>query len=432
MRFLLILFFLFAVCPSWQAADIPESMELGLKDVLLMAQDRNVGVIVANERVRRAIAQIHESGSEFLPQLTAEASGQRQTTDIRGQGLALGGIGPKVGPFNSFEAKVKLTQMIFDPSALARLDAARKHKLFSDAELKKARQDAMALTAVLFINARLAAQKIPVTQVILDRDKSKWDVALTKLKQGQGTSDEATFAEAAHAASEHLYQSAESDAEEKRLDLLAALGIPLDTTIIFKENDDPVSLDPVTLPDMDDLLKGHPDIDSANELLNESKAQQVTEKWEYAPKISAFGDYGPSGKGPAPADSSETYSVGAQVSFPILDGGLKNSRIRQAESQTKENAAKLDDVVLNTKSGILSAQAMVRETESLLKEKDLQLQVSQQRQRQAEVRFNTGSGNAQLAVSRFDKTQAQMAHLLSQIHLARSLGKIENLILLPE
>jgi outer membrane protein len=345
MRFLLILFFLFAACAPLQAADIPNPMELGLKDVLLMAKDRNVGVIVANERVRRAVAQIHQSGSEFLPQLSAEASGQRQTTDIRGQGLALGGIGPKVGPFNSFEAKVKLTQMIFDPSALARLDAARKHKLFSEAELKKARQDAMALTAVLFINARLAAQKIPVTQVILDRDKSKWDVALTKFQQGQGTSDEATFAEAAHAASEHLCRSAESDAEEKRLDLLAALGIPLDTTIIFKENDDPVSLDLVTLLDMDDLLKGHPDIDSANELLNESKAQQLTEKWEYAPKISAFGDYGPQGKGPAPADSSETYSVGAQVSFPILDGGLKNSRIRQAESQTKENAAKLDDVV---------------------------------------------------------------------------------------
>ena len=117
-----------------QTSQMP--VRLSLKDALKNADTINLQVLMANARLDQAIARISQAQAALLPQLEGVISGARQTSDLRAEGLQIPipGFATHVGPYNTFDARPRLTIALFDPSAFERFQAAKKGENLSRAE----------------------------------------------------------------------------------------------------------------------------------------------------------------------------------------------------------------------------------------------------------------------------------------------------------
>ena len=132
---------------------------LTLKEVLQIAEESDIHLILSQERLVQALARVEQNKSVLLPQISVSSSERRQTRDLRSSGISFSGD-PLVGPFNSFDIRAQMTQTLFDASTISRLKAAQAGKELSAAELKKTKEDVLALIATMFVNARRSKESL--------------------------------------------------------------------------------------------------------------------------------------------------------------------------------------------------------------------------------------------------------------------------------
>jgi outer membrane protein TolC len=406
-----------------------ESLPLSLRQVLQMASERDIRLILSQERVAQALARIEQSRSVLLPQVSLNASQHRMTRDLRSSGITLPGD-PLVGPFNTFDARAQLTQTLFDSSAMMRLKVAQAGKQLSLTELRKTKEDVLALMATLYINARRAQESLEYAKTIKAREEKRMRIMQLRSKDGAASLLDVQQVQALYNQALSLWQNTANKATNTRLDLLAALGLDLEQAVIFNQEDE------ISFPDPTEEADTHnsPQLQTAEEELSLNQMNRSVEKSDFFPKISALADYGPSGL--TPSDTNNTYTLGVQASWPIFDGGLRRSRVKEKESEVKSAEAILMDTKRKVKADSMKARIAFEQAEIVLKERISQRDVSQHQLRLAQQRFQDGIGSdvevleaqAQDATISEQESEARAQLLLAQIEWAHTLGKIDHLL----
>ncbi|HOW35525.1 MAG TPA: TolC family protein [Candidatus Omnitrophota bacterium] len=428
-RFIAVIVFAVAAIayPSF-AQDKAEILSLGLGDVLKMAVQRDARIIMAEERVAQSVARLGQSRSVFLPQLTASASQKRQTSDLRSVGISLGG-NPKIGPYNSFDARIKLTQTIFDAAAIKRLQAAGENRQLSLAEQRKTREDVLALVAVLFIDAQRAEERVEPLKLCLKRDEKLLSIAEKRFSLGTASALELKQAKADYFLSRHNLTAAHREQNERKLDLLAALGIPFEQSVVLVKAE---SLPEIFLPpeEKDFDVSRHPDVEVAQKQLDQNKKISSAERADFLPKISGIADYGSNGENPD--NSSNVYMLGVQATLPIFEGGNRISRIREADSRVKENQANVESVKRYARAGTIVTREKIEEARALVEQRQAEWEVLRQALDVAANRFQSGLGSetdvieaeTDLALAADQRDEALAFYLTAQINRVHALGQI--------
>ncbi len=420
----------FLLGSSVLSADEPANvLLLSLRDALTLARQRHAEIIMADERVEAALARLGQSAAGILPHFSGFVAGSRQTRDLRGQGIALPGD-PHVGPFNAFDARVKMTQAIFDPGAVARLNAASKGKELSFAERTKVEEDVLALVATLYLNASQAVEELKARRVTLQSDEHALKTLVTRFREGTASAIELDSARNRYEESHLKWAQAESEEVRTRLDLCAALDLPMDGKIEFVSQDLAVDWDQEEFLSLED----HPDIVKAQQDLDWKIAQRGAERSEWLPRVSALADYGKSGQ--SPDESSRTYSVGLQATIPIWEGGLRENLIKEATSRVNESQLRLEDAQRQTRARVLTAFETIKEAQAFIRLANAQMQAADRQAKLAANKLGTGQGSRQdvldsLAVqasARADEARALAAYQSAQVNLAHALGRMEELL----
>jgi outer membrane protein TolC len=416
-------------------AEAPLSLSLG--EALRMASERHIQVLLAQERVQQALARIGQSRSRLFPQLQGTAYQYRRTFNLESIGidnLPVPGFDPLVGPFNTFDARASLTQMLFDAPALSRLKSARLGHLLSQADLKKVGQDAMALVANLFLEARLAQERVPRLRTLLSRDELNDRLARERLSLGLGSELEVSQARAAREQSRLQVTSAETEALERRLDLAAALGLPQDRPIDFVLEE---KIDRQPLPsstELPPLVAGHPEIESARRLIAQREQERKTEVAEFYPKLSGNADIGTNGE--HPGNAVATYNFGGQMTIPIYQGGLQKARIAEASSRLKESEAQLEDTTRLQEAKAAQALAALRLSLEAWRTADTNLAFANRQFSLAQTRLNTGLGSryevaqaqAERASALDEKSEALATYYQAKVNFAHAVGTLNTWI----
>ena len=195
---------------------------------------------MADARLEQTIARLSQAQSELLPHVDGDVSGARQTVDLRAEGLQIPipGFREHMGPFNTFDARPRVTIALFDPSAFERFQAAKKGEDLSEAELGKTREDILALVATLYIDAQRKQQTVKLLKTILEKDQMGFDLSKDKLNQGTGTELDSNKFKSDLDQTKYLFAQAKLQAEDALLDLEAALQIPFDRPLLFLDDKD--------------------------------------------------------------------------------------------------------------------------------------------------------------------------------------------------
>jgi len=433
-RILILIFLTLSIASEVMAQSSNEmSIHLSLKDALASVDTINFKVLMANARLEQAIARIAQAQSDLLPHLDGVASGGRQTVDMRSEGIQFPGLGPHLGPYNTFDARLRVTVALFDPSAFERFQAAKKGEDLSQAELEKTREDILALVATLFVDAQRKQQTVDLLQTLLERDQMAYDLSQDNLTQGTGTLLDSNKLESDLDQTKFLLEQAKLQAEDARLDLAAALQLPTDVPFDYFD-DKPFLKNLEKNADINFNNATNADMALASSQLDARMADQKSAYADFLPKVAGSADYGRSGE--SPDHGSNTYFVGLQASLPLWDGGQQQAKLKEVKGEIKEAQENLLDVSQQTLVTIAKARSAIVEAD------DLRIAKTQERltaERSLRIAFHAqeiGSGSvfevmlakSALALAEDEYNEAQATWEMAHIDLLHAQGKLRSLI----
>ncbi len=403
-----------------------KSRKLSLSDALQIANLQQIDIVIARERIQQALARIAQARAPLLPQLNATSYQTRHIKNLEAMGISNPFQGPLTNPFNSFDARLSLTQSIFDPVTLARLQTAKLGREFAEAEMEKTREDTLTLVAVLYLRAHRAQQTLQSLRTKHKFLEKEIRLAGLKLQTGMGTQLEITQKKAQISQSEMEVANAQKETDQTRLDLLQALGLSAEESLTFTSSSIP------TLPPSADQT--HPDLMMASKGVELRESELKASTKEYLPQLEAMADYGASGTHPSHVEG--TYTVGAQLQIPLFNGGARPAKIREIKSQTQEAKDRLENTQNQIEIKIANAKLALKSVDSFLKAAKAQLQSARQHQSIVHSQQENGLGTSfesieadiQLIQSQEGMDDAQNLYSLAQVHLLHAEGRMRSMI----
>ncbi len=408
-------------------------LRLSFVEALRQAGDKAVDPKVAAEKLAQAVARLRQAKSALLPQIEVAAGEVRQTRNLEAQGIKIPQTDPLVGPFNTSDARVALTQRLFDAVAWAkvRTDAAAVERATLSLQVSKDRS--MAMVGSLYIEAQRAAQRIVVARSMLDRDQAAASLASAGYAAGIETKLAVDRARAVELASRRRLLEQRAAGKARNRELAVALGYPASQQFIL-----PILVSPPRwrVPEPQELLADlaqHPEVAVAKSRLKQSQLGIRAVKASLFPTFTVATDYGLSGD--KFFSGRSTYSYGFSINLPLFQGGLRLGQLAEANSQQRSAQIQLDDRGRTLEASARRAIDMLSSVQAARKEAKANKLAALRGVKVQRAKLVAGLGSqydllaarAALSIATDELNEAVAAERMAYLNLYYSLGKISNL-----
>ncbi len=136
--------------PSGTATSTP--LALSISDAIDRALAHNLGILIADEGVERERGQRWRTLSQLLPNVNGRLAETRQKVNLAAFGFPLpAGVPAVVGPFDVFDARVGLSQSVFDLHAINDARAQAHDAAAARYSVKSARDLVVLVAANLYL-----------------------------------------------------------------------------------------------------------------------------------------------------------------------------------------------------------------------------------------------------------------------------------------
>ena len=404
---------------------------VGVRDAIDAAIETNLTAKLAKADTEAARAQALQAASSLLPSVLGTASqGRVLRENLAAQGLSGGPIPALIGPFNSFDARLSLSQTLFDLSAIDRVRAAGAGKEFAARQEEAAREQVSAAAALSYVEALRARRSVAAAKADDELARRLLSQAADQEKEGTATGVDVVRAQtrAAAAAVELLQaQVAERDAAIR---LSRVAGWPLGEELAFADD---LSTSPAAVEPLESALArardARPEAAAARERAREDGLLVSAARAESAPTISALAAVGLSGNEPD-GGARAAGAVGAGLSVPIFSGGLIQGRVDAARAERSRSEARLSDVLVQVEEDVRLAYEHLTEAEKQVSAAEQTRGLAEQELKMAEDRYEAGTGdNVAVVTAQAELAQARSAFVSSlagdqdaRIDLAAAIG----------
>ena len=418
-------------------------LTLSLKQAVqvALAKDGSTRVRLAQELVRQARAQSAQQRSSLLPNLDGSATLQNRTTNLAAIGIGFrelpGGFSfPQfVGPFGTFDARVRVNQTLLDVSAVRRFQASR--IAIGEAQLNDAGvQDQVAgavasnYMAALHADARLEAARadVQLAEAIVR-------LANDQKKAGTGTGIEVTRASVQLANERQQMIVAENDRRRTYLEVLRTIGLPLGTQVSFSQQLQSAPFQTLPLEQaLVSALNTRSDFQAQQRREEKMRLQVSAVKLERLPSLHGFADYGSLGS--SIGNSLPTRTIGASLVLPIFDGGRREGREAELRSQLEQERVKTEDLRQEISLELRVALDDLQSAETQVKVSEEGLQLSTAELEQAQRRYRSGitsslevtDAQARMARARENRVAALFRFNQAKVELGMAMGTIQKMI----
>lgn len=349
-------------------AAVPAPQGLTLDDALREAAARNPDLKVLAERVRQSSELTWKAWSAYLPRVTAGGTFTHNSIpDVTFQtpsAFAIRDVGaPATDPNpglpgapsafvlvpsafdniviqkqNQLAAQLEADQALIAPQALFGIASAGAATRATQAQLESTRRDVLFGVAQVFYGAAGAKQAVAVAERQLALDLEREKDARVRYQAGTSTRVALLRAQIDRTTAEQDLKRARNSYAASRVALATLLDRKDAGFDVVLPPPPPEPGDPRTLEDR--ALTERPDVQAAREQISLAERNRNGVFARYAPTLGAFARWqwanlaGFSGK-------YSTWAVGLGLSWTLLDGGLRESDLRDAQSRVVEAEASL-------------------------------------------------------------------------------------------
>ena len=411
----------------------PEPLQLTILDAINRGLEHNLGLLLANDNVNHATSERTNALAALLPDISGRVSETRQVVNLAAFGFPLpAGIPSIVGPFNVFDARVRVSQSIFNLSDIKGHRAEEHNVAAAQLSVRSARDLVVLVSANAYLEALAAAARAASAQAQMESADAIFRQATNMKESGLVAGIDVLRADVQLATERQRVTAARNESEKTKLQLARLIGLPLGQPFALVED-----LPFVPVPDMtldaalEQAYKSRPDYLAALEKVAAAELERSSIANERLPSLQLNADYGALGL--TPRDSAATYAVIGAVNVPIFNGGRTNARLADADATLRTRKAEADDlkasIYYDVRTAFLDLQATREQMEVATRSRDLAAQtLVQARDRfAAGVTSNIEVVQAQEAVAESSEQfiAAQYGYNVSKALLARGLGVAE-------
>ncbi|HXS99371.1 MAG TPA: TolC family protein [Elusimicrobiota bacterium] len=405
---------------------------VGVRDAIDSAIATNVTTKLASAESEAARAQALEAASSLLPGVLGTASQSRIfRQNLAAIGLTGGPIPSLIGPYNSFDARLRLTQTLFDFSTIKRYQAAGAGKELAARQEDAAREQVAAAASLAYVEALRARKAVAAAQA--DDELAKRLLAQAQDQEKAGTVNGVDVVRAQtreSAAGVELLQAqvAERDAAIR---LSRVAGWPLGDELAFAEDLSTAALSSEPLEHALAAAQSlRPEIAAAREQARRDALLVTAAQSERAPSLVGLADVGLSGNQPD-SGARATGSIGAALSVPLFTGGEIRGKVAAAKAQKSRSDALLADAVAQVEEDVRLAYEHLSEAQRQVAAAEQTRNLAEQELKMAEDRYEAGAGdNVAVVTAQAELAQARSAFVSSlagehdaRINLASALGE---------
>jgi outer membrane protein TolC len=414
-------------------------LRLSLQDAIAVAGSVKgpAAVQIAAAAEDAARARVALTRAYRLPLLDVTVSDSNVTRNLGAEGFnfptGVPGftIPQSVGPFNIFDARVQMTQTIFDLSAIregrgvtAALTAAHAntlaHGLASQIEV------AHDYLAALRANAGVEAADDVTAQA-----ESLMETAQHRVDAGQAADSELDEARLRLATSRRSLAAAQNEGSAAMLQLVDDLGLDLDTRVELTDHLAPPAEDVPEIADAVALaLRNRPELQTAAAKQAEAQDHDRSIAARHLPTVAAYGDVGPEG-------SVVTHTVGVSATITIFDGGRikaqqaeANAAVRQANIEQRELRRQIEMDVRKAVGNLKAAAVQVTEAnEEVASAQDQAARVQRRLANGIATASDLSAAQQSVSAAQADEAQAYFSWYQARVDLAAATGSMGTLSL---
>jgi len=414
-------------------------LSLSLREAvaLALAPEGDVRVRVAEQQLRRARAQQDDVRAALLPHVEASLEEHNRTVNLEALGIRipLPGFRPFVGPFATFDLRATATQTLFDLSLVRRFQAASASVDAARADLERVRDHVAGQVARLYLAALRAEAALATARANVTLAEALLQLARDQKAAGTGVGIEVTRAEVQLAHERQQLLIAETERRRAHLELLKALGLPLEMELQLT---DALTYTPMEMPTVEQALRTawRSRADYAAQQEREAAAELAyrATRWERLPSLVGFADYGTIGSSAARTVPTRTY--GFVLRLPLFDGGRREARQAEAHAAWQQERARTEDLRRHIELEVRLALDGLRSAEEQVKVAESGLRLAERELEQARHRYEAGvttslevtDAQTRLQRARENYLAALYAYNVACLDLALSTGTLRQLL----
>ena len=422
---------------SGAAKITPGNGVLSFERAIQLAISNNLTTLLARERRNEARGNKQESLAPLLPNVDAVAYQASLTENLAAlgfhPGLVPGFDSTFVGPFRNFDARVRLTQTIFDLSAIRGYQAGKAGVQVAELQEALARERVASGVGLIYLQALSADRSVVAAQSNVELAQALLKLAQDQRDAGIATGVDVIRAQTRLAEQQVALAQAQTSAEQARLDLQRVVGLPLGSSLTLS---DQLMFTEEPLPAVETAIaqanEDRREVQVAEEQNRVSKLERQAANAEYLPSIEFIGDYGVSGITPT-TSNLPTRSAAVQVNVPIFNGGLTRGRVTAATSRQKQTELELSSIRGQVEEDVRLALTTLRTAAVQVRAADESVLLAQRELEMARDRFRSGVGDnlevvtaqTSLANARDAQVKALAQHNAARLNLAAALGRAE-------
>jgi outer membrane protein len=411
--------------------------ELSFEQAIRLAIENNLATLLAHERRNEARGAKQQSLAPLLPNVSAGAYQASLTENLAALGFLPGTIpgfnSSFVGPFRNFDARLFLTQTIFDLSAIRNYQAGRAGIRVAELQEGLAREQVASATGLIYLEALRADASVVAAQANVELAQALLKLAQDQRNAGVATGVDVTRAQTRLAEQQVGLAQSQTTSETARLNLQRVIGLPLGTSLTLTDQlrfrEEPLLVVEAAVAQANQDRR---EIQVAEEQNRVSDLERQAVRAEYLPSVELVGDYGVSGITPTNSDLP-TRRVAVQVNVPIFNGGLTRGRVTEATSRQRQTELELSNIRGQVEEDVRLALTTLRTAAVQVRAADESVTLAQRELEMARDRFKSGVGDnlevvtaqTSLANARDAQVTALAQHNAARLNLAAALGKAE-------
>ena len=408
-----------------QDVQVSENMtRLKLDDAIDLGIKNNLITKISVQKVDEALGRKMQAMAALLPNINAGVAQQRTFREnFESQGLKFPGLNTSnVGPFNTFDARLQLTQQVINFSAVSNFKAGVKDVNAARYDKEFNRQKVVLLVALDYLDALRAQGDYKAAEANLKLSRKLLDQAQDQFQSGLANSVDVARAQTRVAQDEFKMANSRTGVHDAFLELQRSTGLPYDgvlkmmNTLGFIREAVPARSDAMAQADEKRL-----DLQVAKEHISASQYRLLGAKEERLPQIDFVSDLGPSGIEPNKTDRMAS-SFTVRLTMPIWDSGRISGEVKESNAQEKQAEIFYDDLKRQVEEDIQKALWLIdTDTDQVIAAGHV-VGLSKHELDLASDRFMQGVGdnievlNAQTAL---EEARSQYVSALTLYHAAR-------------
>ena len=212
---------------------------LSYEQAVRLAIDNNLATLRAHERRNEARGQQEQARAPLLPNVSGVAYQADLTVNLVALGFQPGtfpGISRTfLGPFKNFDARLLLSQKVFDLSAIRNYQAGKAGVRVAELGEALAREQVASRTGISYLEALRADRAVVAAEANVELAQALLQLAQDQRNAGVATGVDVTRAQTRLAEQQVGLAQAQTDSEQARLNLQRLIGLPLGSPLTLTD-----------------------------------------------------------------------------------------------------------------------------------------------------------------------------------------------------